>query len=767
MKIFGFSIGETRPSGELADAGDSARDRGDWASAARHYRAALRRDPARADLWVQLGHALKEGGDLTGAARAYETALKRAPEVADTHLQLGHLFKVSGRSNAAATAYARAVEIDPGLRDAVEELRALLRQGARPDSSVSADVVDSLRYVRRHRAVAAAAISEPGKGPAAVFDVSDLIGYFQNARLPTGIQRVQIEVISALLLDPPAETQISVCAFSMGRGVWTCLPSDLFLEAARLAVAGGGRQDTDWQALLEDIDLTVDLSPALVFPQGAWLINLGTSWWLQNYFLKVREAQRLYGIRYLPFVHDMIPVMAPEHCTRPLTEDFVSWTLGVFAHTRNFLTNSECSRRDLITVADRLGCSLSEDQVQVVRLDADFRGPGDTPPIAPAMNRYGLEPGGFVLMVSTIESRKNHLAALRAWRELITRHGSAAVPTLVCVGNRGWLNDGVFARLESDSELQDKVRILSGVSDSDLAGLYQASAFSLYPSQYEGWGLPVTESLSYGKVVLASDSASIPEAGGDFAVYFRQGDQAGLVEALDRLIFDLPYRQTLEARITAEFRSRSWRALAEDVIARITANPEPEEPMAPEIPVAKRGRYYPLRRLSEITISPGRVAAEIFRAGGGWAAPENWGCWTQDSDALMAIRIDAYQGRPMRLFIGLRGNPTHTTPWRLEVAGHRLATGQLAANETRWVTRTVSPDLLRDGVLQLRIVSPDLADSAGHARPDRNSVGVVGFMTCDADDLLARSDFVEHLATGSLEALTEQKPAESRLKNEA
>jgi len=763
MKIFGLSIRETRLPGELADLGDAARDRGDWANAARHYRAALRGDAARADLWVQLGHALKEGGDLTGAARAYQAALKRAPDIADTHLQLGHLFKISGRSDAAATAYAHAVEIDPGLRDAIEELRALLRQGARPDDSVSAEVVDRLRYAGRHRAVTAPPVSAPGKGPAAVFDVSDLIGYFHNARLPTGIQRVQIEVISALLRDPPAETQVSVCAFSQGRSVWTGLPSDLFLDAARLALAGGGRQDTDWQALLQDIDLTVDLSPALVFPQGAWLVNLGTSWWLQNYFLKVREAQRLYGIRYLPFVHDMIPIMAPEHCTRPLTEDFVSWTLGVFAHTRYFLTNSECSRRDLITVADRLGYSVSEDQVQVVRLDADFRGLGDTPPTAPAMDRYGLKPAGFVLMVSTIESRKNHLAALRAWRELITRHGSAAVPTLVCVGNPGWLNDGVFARLESDPELQRKVRILSGVSDSDLAGLYQASAFSLYPSQYEGWGLPVTESLSYGKVVLASDSASLPEAGGDFAVYFRQGDQAGLVDALDRLIFDLPYRQSLEARIVAEFRPRSWRALAEDVIARITAGPEPVTESGPPIPVAAKGRYYPLRRWSGITTGPGLVAAEIFRAGNGWAAPENWGCWTQGGDARIEIRVEADRSRPLRLFFGLRGGPQPVTSWRLETAGHHLARGRLAADDTHWVTRTISPALIRDGILRLRIVSADASGAAGNGSQSQHSVGVIGFMICDADDTVARSDFVEAMTTGSLDLLAEPAAAPERV----
>jgi glycosyltransferase involved in cell wall biosynthesis len=758
MKIFGFSIGDDRLPGELAAAGDAARDRGDWQDAARHYRAALSRDANRADLWVQLGHALKESGDLAAAAVAYESALDRAPDVADTHLQLGHLFKISGRRDAAATAYARAVEIDPSLRDAIEELRNLLRNGARPDASVSAGLVESLRYTRRQRPAPDTPAPERDDRPAAVFDVSDLLGYFHNARLPTGIQRVQIEVISALLREPPVEVQIAVCAFSIDRSDWVSLPADLFLDAARLALMEGGQRDPDWQALLKDIALTVDLSPALAFPQGAWLINLGTSWWLQNYFLKVREAQRLHGIHYLPFVHDMIPVMAPEHCTRPLTEDFISWVQGAFAHTRDFLTNSEASRRDLITVADRLGYAVTEDQVQIVRLDADFRRPGDTPPITPAMDRYGLEAGKFVLMVSTIESRKNHLAAFRAWRDLITRHGAEAVPTLVCVGNRGWLNDGVFARLESDPALQRQVRMLSGVSDADLAGLYQASAFSLYPSQYEGWGLPVTESLSYGKVVLASDSASLPEAGGDFAVYFRQGDQAGLLDALERLIFDRPYRQALEARIAADFSPRPWRALATDILSRITAGQAASAAPDLAIPVANPKRYYPLHRSRSIAVGPGLVAGEIFRAGSGWAAPEDWGCWTRDGDGLIEARVAAGSTRPLRLFIGLRGEPLRATPWRLEVAGRGLANGSLAADGIQWVSRAISPEMIQDGILRLRIIGSDQASMSSDARLDRNSVGVIGFMVCDVDDAGTRSAFVEALATDDLEALAVDEP---------
>ncbi|MHA4875417.1 glycosyltransferase, partial [Enterococcus faecium] len=84
-------------------------------------------------------------------------------------------------------------------------------------------------------------------------------------------------------------------------------------------------------------------------------------------------------------------------------------------------------------------------------------------------------------------------------------------PDLVCVGGRGWLNDHVYAALDRDPELAEKVRIISGLTDSHLALLYSTCLFTVYLSTYEGWGLPVTESLCYGKVPLLSDTSSLPE----------------------------------------------------------------------------------------------------------------------------------------------------------------------------------------------------------------------------------------------------------------
>src|SRR5262249_5576839 len=85
--------------------------------------------------------------------------------------------------------------------------------------------------------------------------------------------------------------------------------------------------------------------------------------------------------------------------------------------------------------------------------------------------------------------------------------------TLVVAGQRGWLSDETLARLLLTPELRDAVRFVEGPTDAELAWLYRNCAFTVYPARYEGWGLPVSESLDFGKLCLSSDTSSLPEAG--------------------------------------------------------------------------------------------------------------------------------------------------------------------------------------------------------------------------------------------------------------
>jgi glycosyltransferase involved in cell wall biosynthesis len=743
-----------------------ARDERNWAQAARDYGEALTLAPELVHIWIQQGHALKELGDHAGAEAAYRQASTLRPDSAEPHLHLGHLHKIRGDQAAAGRSYLRAARLDPRHPDALTELHDLAATGA---SASPEDLISILR-LRDERSdidsgwdqladhadgTDTGAVPEPERvaatAPTLVFDVSDLISYFRNARLPTGIQRVQLETIASALRA--GGRPVRVCAFSEHRDEWLEIPPAAFLTLCRLSLASGDRTAPDWTAAVTRLRVMMSLADPIVFPSGAFLINLGTSWWLQNYFLFVRQAKAQRRIRYVPFVHDLIPIMAGEHCTKALTQDFISWAIGAFEHADFFLVNSEATKRDLLEVAQRLGHTVDPEIIAVIRLDADIR--KTTVVAAPrrVLSDWGLGRAPFVLFVSTIESRKNHLGAFEAWIALIRRHGLHKVPKLVCVGNRGWLNDAIYAQLDIHEGLRDRVVMLSGLSDAELALLYQSCLFTLYPSCYEGWGLPVTESLCYGKVPLISDASSLPEAGGPFAVPFESGCAPRLVEALETLIFDTAFRAERERKIAEEFRPRAWIDIADQMAdhikdwSRTTQHDD-------AVPGAWMGAYHPIVRNFETRIWRGMRSAEIYRAGDGWWNPDDWGCWTKPQGGRLEIGVPPDTG-PLRLYLHLHGPPSLACPYRVRWSGSaRLLEGVLRPGGFRWVTLEIEPPA--DLVLRVTLEG-DMSQNLGGVTDGLDSrvvgVGLSGFFLCAADDMAARADFLEAAALDNVQDL--------------
>lgn len=794
----------------LVAAGDRARDARDWPAAATHYRRALDASPALPAIWVQYGHALKESGRLSAARDAYRRAAEIAPDIADTHLQMGHAAKLAGELDEAASCYVQALTLQPNYDDALRELQALSARGvridvsrlreqwsdsgpeappARPDpvarlaqaQSLLAEMRDQMpehavesrhareqlsnavEILRRVDANTLAPLNGAGTGSQAeiVFDATDLIHHFRSSRLPTGIQRVQLEMISAYHATGRAQPRICY----LGDAGWLEVPRLLFARLCRMFFSHADNAQAEWQQVMMQLDLLMHGGGPMTFPRGAWLISLGTSWF-PNYLLHVRQAKRAYGIRYVPFVHDLIPVVMPEHCVDDLVDRFVTWLLGVFSHADRFLVNSESTRRDLAAAATRLGHPLSYNDIEVVRLDADIR-KSDLPPAeAAGMQGWGWNRQPFVLMLSTVEPRKNHLAALRAWRTLVDHHGARHVPQLVCVGGKGWKNEAVFSALENDPMLASRVTMLSGLTDAQLSLLFQRCMFTLYPSLYEGWGLPVTESLCYGKVPVVSDISSLPEAGGLFAHYFDPTTPADLLQALERLIFDAGYRETREASIRAEFRPRKWQQLGEQVAQAVEmwdtqirhSAAERQDDIAPCAPRLLLGRYYPISAQHSVAIRHGMIASESLRAGDGWCDLEPWGCWSKPGESRIAFHLpEDMRGERVRIFLGVRGMPALATRYRLEMAEGICAEGELDIDQMRWIATDATMPADANAPVEIFLYSSQyesLADSSDGADQRVIGAAVVGIYVCAANDVVGRLRLVEAVTLGSLDTLT-------------
>ena len=149
---------------------------------------------------------------------------------------------------------------------------------------------------------------------------------------------------------------------------------------------------------------------------------------------------------------------------------------------------------------------------------------------------------------------------------------------MVFIGMNGWGVNELFSDLTLDLRIKPHIRVLDRVSDNELLWLYKNSEFTVFPSLYEGWGIPVAESLAAGKFCLASNAASIPEVGGNLVEYLDPWDLPAWVDRL-RWYIEHPEEVAIkERRIKSEYYPTSWSETASFVLktAKELSNAEPE-----------------------------------------------------------------------------------------------------------------------------------------------------------------------------------------------
>jgi glycosyltransferase involved in cell wall biosynthesis len=221
---------------------------------------------------------------------------------------------------------------------------------------------------------------------------------------------------------------------------------------------------------------------------------------------------------------------------------------------------SQATARD---VTAQLG--VPADRVSVVYGAADprFRAVSDAPADA-VLQRHGLRRDGYLLSVGTLEPRKNHVRLIEAYARWAARQ--AAPPPLLVAGERGW-NDEAILAAPARCGVAHLVRFLGRVADDELPALYTGCSAFLYPSLYEGFGLPPLEALACGAAVIASDRAALPEVLGDAAWLCDPTDVAALTDALERVLGDAALRARLRAAGPPWAARFSWRRAARETLA--------------------------------------------------------------------------------------------------------------------------------------------------------------------------------------------------------
>lgn len=220
---------------------------------------------------------------------------------------------------------------------------------------------------------------------------------------------------------------------------------------------------------------------------------------------------------------------------------------------------SEWTKREII---ERLG--VKPEKIRVVPEAAREK----MRPIPHEESRAVLERHGirrpYVLYTGTIEPRKNLLTLLRAYDELLraTEHR----PQLVLCGGRGWLCDEVF-ELVAQLKIQDQVRFTGYVEDADLPALYSSAEVFVYPSVYEGFGLPPLEAMACGTPVITSNVTSLPEVVGDAGLTVAPREVPDLTRSLVSLLDDAGQREHFRRVGLERASSFSWARAANETQA--------------------------------------------------------------------------------------------------------------------------------------------------------------------------------------------------------
>jgi glycosyltransferase involved in cell wall biosynthesis len=299
-------------------------------------------------------------------------------------------------------------------------------------------------------------------------------------------------------------------------------------------------------------------APPLTFAPGSVYVSLGLDWDHKD-MADIYRKKQAHGFRCLFMCYDIIPVLLPHLCVGDVSRLFAHYFADLAWTADRILCISHSTRRDLLALLDQLG--VPERSAEVIRLGGDILPAAQSPAASSALAPHLTQP--YVLFVSTIERRKNHEVLYRAWRRLAAE--GIALPQLIFVGMPGWGVGDLFSDIALDPLVAGRITVLNHVGDEDLALLYQHALFTVYPSLYEGWGLPVAESLAFGKYCLCANTASLPEVGEDFVDYLDPWDLPAWVDKLRFLLTHPAWVEERNARIARDYRPHPWRATAQEI----------------------------------------------------------------------------------------------------------------------------------------------------------------------------------------------------------
>ena len=263
-------------------------------------------------------------------------------------------------------------------------------------------------------------------------------------------------------------------------------------------------------------------------------------------------------------VHDLVAFKSPaKHQLRARWIE--RFTLkGAVKKSKWIFTVSQYTKKDLMQKYPKLHLD-EKTKVVYAGVREIFTRKMDANKIVSVQRRYNLDPD-YLMMAGTLEPRKNILGALEAYSLLSPKNQQRF--RFVVIGKKGWYYKQIFQKVK-DLNLMLRVKFLEYIPDDDLVTLMQGAKIFLFPSFYEGFGLPILEAMQCGVPVLASRVTSIPELGVDAIHYADPADFVDIADGITQLIENEDYRNQLRAKGFEQVKNFSWGKTAQAILENI------------------------------------------------------------------------------------------------------------------------------------------------------------------------------------------------------
>jgi glycosyltransferase involved in cell wall biosynthesis/SAM-dependent methyltransferase len=280
-----------------------------------------------------------------------------------------------------------------------------------------------------------------------------------------------------------------------------------------------------------------------------------------------QQARECKKLKKFATVYDLIPIILSQFFIGKNDADYQRMQASLNSLTAEdyIICISEATKNDLLNHINK----LNPERVFVTHLAANtalFYRCNDTENMASVKHKYGIPDAPYILGVSTLEPRKNLEHVIRCFAKVVQQQGIKDL-NLVLVGAKGWEYEKIFQEIANFGLSKDRIIITGYVADEDLAAIYSGAMVFIYPSLYEGFGLPPLEAMQCGIPVITSNNSSLPEVVGDAGIMLDAADADGLCHSILKLYSTPALRQEMSLKSLAQAKKFSWERCTQETIA--------------------------------------------------------------------------------------------------------------------------------------------------------------------------------------------------------